>query len=275
MSQKSRDDDSVVIEDIRDEVFREIAESVDCCSFDFRSCVSQSTRNQHVHNGILKVLLDSLSTALADGTQNEETSVDLVGVLRFDEIDSCFEENWVDLLGLDCDSQCFDEPKRDFLHELASLFIIILSMSIGLRAGPADSLHYFLEQSISTGQLLACKVSKREKVITTRSPHLIGHLLISDYLFADPNSHIISHANLPLHHHSQHLNRDDAHFLRPVGPLPDLDELNRKGRIDVLGFNNSNNTLNGLFCQLFVEESVEEVGVETGRGFEVVEDAVE
>lgn len=237
--------------------------------------MGQSTRNQNVHNGVLKVLLHSFSTALADRTQNEETSVDLVGVLGFDEIDSCFEENWIDLLGLDCDSQCFDEPKRDFLHKLASLFIIVLSMSVGLRAGPADSLHYLLEQSVSVCQLFACKISKREEVITTRSPHLIGHLLIADDLFADPNSHIISHANLPLHHHGQHLNRDDAHFLRPVGPLPDLDELNRKGRIDVLGFNNCNNALNGLFCQLFVEESVEEVGVETSWWLEVVEDAVE
>ena len=275
VSQKGGNDDCVVVEDVRHEVFREIAESVDGCSFYLRRGVGQAARDQHIHNGVLQVLFHPLSAALADGAQDKEASVDLVGVFGFDEIDCGLEENWVYLLGLDSDRQGFDEPKGDFLHELASLFIFVLSMAVRLRAGPADSLDDFLEQSISARQLLACKVSKREEVVAASSPHLVGHLLIADDLLADPHSHVIGHADLPLHHHGQHFNSDDAHFLGPVGALPDLDELDGEGRVDVLRFNNRNNALYGLFRQLVVEEGVEKVGVKTGWWLEVIEDAVE
>lgn len=130
MSQESGDDDRVVIEDIRDEVFREVTERVDGCSFDFGSCMDQSSRNQHIHNGVLKVLFHFFSTALAYSSQNKKASIDLVGVLGFNEVDGCLEENWIYFLGLDCDSQCFNQPKRDFLHKLASFFVVILSMPI-------------------------------------------------------------------------------------------------------------------------------------------------
>ena len=275
VSQKGGNDDCVVVEDIRHEVFREIAESVDGRSFYLRRCVGQASRDQHIHNGVLQVLLHPLSAALADGAQDKEASVDLVGVFGFDEIDCGLEENWVYLLGLDSDCQCFDEPKGDFLYELASLFIFVLSMAVRFRAGPADSLDDFLEQSISARQLLACKVSKREEVVAASSPHLVGNLLIADDLLADPHRHVIGHADLPLHHHGQHFNSDDAHFLGPVGALPDLDELDGEGRVDVLRFNNRNNALYGLFRQLVVEEGVEKVGVKTGWRLEVIEDAVE
>lgn len=148
-------------------------------------------------------------------------------------------------------------------------------MAIRLRASPTDSLHYFFEQSVSACQLFPCEISKREEVIAASCPHLIGHLLVADYLITNPHCHIIRHANLPLDHHSQHFDCYDAHFFRPVGTFPDLDELNRKGRVNVLCFNNSNNTLYGFFCQFFVKESVEKVSVKASWWLEVIENAVE
>ena len=64
---------------------------------------AQSAGNQHVHDRILQVLFDLLGASLADGSQDQETSVDHVSVFRFDQVDCCFKENWVDLFGLYCD----------------------------------------------------------------------------------------------------------------------------------------------------------------------------
>lgn len=148
-------------------------------------------------------------------------------------------------------------------------------MVIRLRAGPADCLYDFLEQRVSACQLFPCKISKRKEVITSSSSHLIRQLLVADYLITYPHCHIIRHTYFPLDHHSQHFNSDDTNFLRPVGSFPYLDELYGEGWVDVLGFNNSDNTLYGFFCQFFIEESVEKVSVKTSWRLEEIENAVE
>lgn len=91
VSEHGWDDDCMVVEDIGDEVFGEVAEGVDGCSTDFRSIVRQSPRNQHIHDGVRQILLHFLSAALASGSENEETSVDHVGIFGLDQRNCGFE----------------------------------------------------------------------------------------------------------------------------------------------------------------------------------------
>ena len=139
----------MIFKDVREEMFIEIAKSIDSCSSYLGCTMVKTFGNEDIHDWILKIFLYFLCATFTNSSKNQEACIHFIHIVRVNESNGCFEENRVDFFRFNSDSQGLDQPKGNFLYKLSNFSIVIFLMMIRFTAGKTNSLHNFFEQGIS------------------------------------------------------------------------------------------------------------------------------